>query len=120
MGYDLRLKDPKTGETIEGKELRYDLGNMTALDGVRELTFHITYNYYGQFREALGEPGLWQLDGMTGRESEPLLLAAAGKLTDEGWDIDDYWEPTDWNAKRALHALIKLAREAPDGVWEVT
>jgi hypothetical protein len=53
---------------------------------------------------------------MTGAESIPVLQAAADQL---GNDIDeDYWKPTEGNAKAALLQLIALAKMRPDGVWE--
>jgi hypothetical protein len=30
---------------------------------------------------------------------------------------DNYWEPTEGNAKRALVQLLALAQMRPDGVW---
>lgn len=33
-------------------------------------------------------------------------------------DVDDnYWEPTEGNAKRALAGLLAFAQMRPDGVW---
>jgi len=53
---------------------------------------------------------------MSGAESIPILRAAADKLGDDVHD--DYWQPTEGNAKRALFGLIALAQLRPDGVWK--
>ena len=38
-----------------------------------------------------------------------------------GNDVDDnYWEPTEGNAKKALYGLLALAKLRPDGVWEIS
>ena len=35
-----------------------------------------------------------------------------------GDDVDDdYWKPTEGNAKRALYGLLAMAQMRPDGVW---
>jgi hypothetical protein len=52
---------------------------------------------------------------MTGADSIPILEKAIAQLGD---DVDeDYWEPTEGNAKRALSQLLALAKMRPDGVW---
>jgi hypothetical protein len=40
---------------------------------------------------------------------------AIAKLND---DVDqNYWKPTEGNAKKALTQLLALAKMRPDGVW---
>jgi hypothetical protein len=53
---------------------------------------------------------------MTGAESVVLLKSAIAQLGDDV--ADDYWEPTEGNAKRALTQLLALAQLRPDGVWD--
>jgi len=52
---------------------------------------------------------------MSGAESIPVLKSAAEKLGDDV--SDNYWEPTEGNAKTALLQLIALAQLRPDGIW---
>jgi len=41
------------------------------------------------------------------------------QLKQLGDDIsDDYWEPTEGNAKHALRGLLAFAKAAPHGIWE--
>jgi hypothetical protein len=53
---------------------------------------------------------------MTGADSIPVLQVAADWLDDDL--SENYWEPTEGNAKKALLQLIALAKMRPDGVWE--
>ena len=51
-----------------------------------------------------------------GAETIPLLKAAVEQL---GTDVDDdYWRPTEGNARRALCGLLAFAQMRPDGVWK--
>ena len=53
---------------------------------------------------------------MTGADSIPVLEKVAAVLGDDV--ADDYWEPTEGNAKKPLLQLIAMAKMRPDGVWE--
>lgn len=76
----------------------------------------LSSNYARHFKRVLGEKGIRAIYGMTGAESIPVLEDAASKLADDV--SDDYWEPTEGNAKRALLQLAALARMRPDGIWD--
>ena len=91
-------------------------GGMYAVGGTSEAWLNITYNYASHFYRVLGDKGIRTIYGMTGAESIPVLKAAADQLNDDV--SEDYWEPTEGNAKRALFGLIALAQLRPDGVWE--
>ena len=74
MGYSLWLKD-KRGNICQGKENRYNLGNMLAIGGTKEMSFNITYNYSHYYYEVEGfeDNGIREIYGLTGKESLPLL-----------------------------------------------
>lgn len=115
MSYDLQLEDPVTGDVLHTDEVHLVRGGTYAVGGTTELSFNVTYNYAPHFYRTMGEKGLRSLYGMTGAESLEVISKAAEQLSD---DVDDnYWEPTEGNAKRALHGLLALARLRPDGVW---
>ena len=104
MSYDIRLLD--TTHDIKGGT--YIPG------GTNAAWLNVTYNYSRHF-ERVGRKGIRSIYGKTGAESIPLLKKAAASLGD---DIDEnYWEPTEGNAKRALLGLLDFARMRPDGVW---
>jgi hypothetical protein len=66
----------------------------------------------------LGEGGIRGIYGKTAGESIPILEEAAQKLRAESFS-EDYWEPTEGNARKALLDLQVLAKMAPpDAVWE--
>jgi len=94
MSYDIYLKDA--------------VGDITA-------ELNITYNYAKHYR-MLGEKGIREIYGKTGAQSIPMLKNAISVLGDDVHD--NYWEPTEGNAKRALMQLLELAQMRPDGVWK--
>ena len=116
MSYDISLCDPVTHETLLVDHPHQIRGGTYAMHGTQEAWLNITWNYGPHFRRILGEKGIRAIYGMTGAESIPVLKAAADQLSDDV--ADDYWEPTEGNAKRALFGLIALAQLRPDGVWE--
>ncbi len=115
MSYDIYLTDPVTKQTLE-LDAPHDMrGGTYCLGGTTEAHLNVTYNYYPHFL-SIGEKGIRTIYGMTGAESIPLLQKAAEALANDVHD--DYWKPTQGNAKRALLQLIALAKLRPAGVWD--
>jgi len=115
MSYDIYLKDPVTRETLLLDSPHHMRGGTYQIGGCRNAHLNVTYNYYPHFK-SIGEEGIRTIYGMTGAQSIPVLRACADKLGD---DVDDdYWKPTEGNAKKALLQLIALAEMRPDGVWD--
>jgi hypothetical protein len=116
MSYDLSLRDPVSGEELELDEPHFMRGGTYCVSGDRALALNITYNYYPCFWWSIGENGIRTIYGMSGAASIPVLQKAISLLGD---DVDeDYWKPTQGNAKRALCQLVALAMMRPDGVWD--
>lgn len=115
MSYDIQLNHPVTGKVLHLDTPHQMRGGTYAVGGTTELSLNVTYNYYQHFERVLGNLGIRTIYGMTGAESIPLLTEAADKLKDDV--ADDYWQPTEGNAKTALLQLIALAKMRPDGVW---
>lgn len=116
MSYDIRLIDPITKETLELEEPHNLRGGTYALGGTPEAWLNITYNYSDHFYRVLGEEGIRGIYGMTGKDSIPILVDAIHRLKDDA--SDDYWEPTEGNARQALINLHALAVMFPNGVWD--
>lgn len=116
MSYDVTLVDPVTGDVLELDEAHRLRGGTYAIGGTTLCELNVTYNYARHFHP-LGEHGLRSLDGKPAAETLPALDALIGMLANDA--DDDYWAPTEGNAKRALCALRSLARLRPDGVWRV-
>jgi len=115
MSYDIELQDPKTGEVLLSEQKHNLKGGTYIVGGTSKLWLNVTYNYAPHFRAVLGENGIRSLYGMTGEQSIPVLKKAISCL-DVGKD-EDYWSPTEGNARKALIDLLELARIRPDGVW---
>ena len=116
MSYDICLRDPVTHLTIELDEPHRMRGGTYTVGGTTDAWINVTYNYARHFERVLGERGIRSIYGMTGAESIPVLEYAASRLADDV--SDDYWEPTEGNAKRALLQLAALARMRPYGIWD--
>lgn len=118
MSYDVALKDPKTGRTIEVPEKHSIRGGTYAAGGTNELWLNVTYNYGHIYRrpDVLGDNGIRTIYGMTGRESVPVLQKAINTLGDN--TNPDYWMATDGNAKAPLQQLLEMANMRPDGIWD--
>lgn len=116
MSYDIKLKHPVTGKTLKADKAHHMKGGTFVLGGTEEMWLNVTYNYGSIFRRVLGPEGIRTIYGMTGAQAIPLLNEAASKL---GNDVnDDYWEPTEGNAKAALLSLAAMAQMRPDGVFD--
>jgi hypothetical protein len=101
-------------------------GGTYCVGGCDTASINITYNYSPHFYRVIQaiDPesnddakrgGIRSIYGMTGAESIPVLEKAIAQL---GNDVhEDYWEPTEGNAKLALMQCLALAKMRPDGVW---
>lgn len=116
MSYDIDLCDPVSGEVLHLDHVHHMTGGTYAIGGTTELSLNVTYNYAKHFIRVLGQKGIREIYGRTGAESIPVLKDAISSLAD---DVDDdYWEPTEGNAKASLLKLLAMAQLRPDGVWK--
>jgi hypothetical protein len=101
-------------------------GGTFCVGGCTTAWINITYNYSPHFYRVIPatDPesdedakrgGIRSLYGLTGAESIPILEKAVAQLGDDVHE--DYWEPTEGNAKQALLQCLALAKMRPDGVW---
>jgi hypothetical protein len=116
MSYDIYLNDPVTGKTLQADEPHQMKGGSYEMGGTRRMWLNVTYNYGKHFRRTMGADGIRTIYGKTGAESVPILKAAIESLGTDVHD-DDYWVPTEGNARRALTQLLAMAQMRPDGVW---
>ena len=116
MSYDIRLKDLVTKETLI-LDAPHDMrGGTYCIGGTDECWLNVTYNYSEHYYRVFGEKGIRSIYGMTGAESIPILKTAIEQLGDDV--SQNYWEPTEGNAKQALVQLLALAQLRPNGVWD--
>ncbi len=115
MSYDIELQDPITGRALELDSAHYMRGGTYAVGGTINAELNITYNYAKHYRRVLGGRGIREIYGKTGAESIQMLKDAISMLGDDVHD--NYWEPTEGNARHALTQLLALAQMRPDGVW---
>ncbi len=118
MSYDIYLRDPVTAETIKCDSRHHIVGGTYQVGGASELWINVTYNYGKVYGRSFPDgAGIDWIDGKTGAEAIPVLRGIADRL---GNDVDDdYWKPTEGNAKRALLGLLAFATMRPDGVFGV-
>lgn len=115
MSYDISLCCPCCLETLKADDNHEITGGTYALGGTNELWLNVTYNYSQHYYRTMGEKGIRTIYGMTGKDSIPILEKAIADLGDE--IDDDYWKPTEGNAKKALVGLLTFAKLKPEGVW---
>lgn len=122
MSYDIDLLDPITKEIIEINDAHFLRGGTYKIDGSKELSLNITYNYSEILRQVIQpedtpseyKTGIRSLYGMTALETIPILEVAISHLKD---DVDeDYWKATEGNVKRALNNLLTMCKMRPDAI----
>lgn len=116
MSYDIELVDPVSKGRIVFDKPHEIRGGTYMMGGCSEAWLNVTYNYAPHYYRLLSaEKGIRILYDKTGADTIPLLEKAIAELGD---DVDDdYWEPTEGNAKRALCGLLAFAKIRPDGIW---
>jgi len=116
VSYDIELVDPITREVLLLDEPHHMRGGTFCVGGEQRAHLNVTYNYYIHFQTAFKDPrGIRSIYEMTGAESISVIRDAVTSLNT---DVDDdYWKPTEGNARRALTQLLALAQMRPDGVW---
>lgn len=122
MSYDIDLLDPITRNVIEIKDAHFLRGGTYKMGGSTELSLNVTYNY-SQFLHQVIQPestpskdksGIRSIYGMTALEAIPILETAISNLKDDV--VDDYWQPTEGNTKRALNNLLTMCKMRPDAI----
>lgn len=117
MSYDIFLRDPVSKEVLHSKAPHFMQGGTYVVGGTDELWLNVTYNYGDIFCSVMGKDGIHIIEGKTGAQTIPIFKSAIAKLND---DVDDdYWKPTEGNAKRPLYQLLAFAEMRPDGIWEI-
>lgn len=117
MSYDIDLCCPVSGKVIELDAPHHMRGGTYCLGGTPELSLNVTYNYAPFFFKLIdSEQGIRWLYGKNGAQTMEKLKDAIAHLGD---DLDDdYWKPTEGNAKAALIQLLTMAQMRPDGIWK--
>ena len=103
MSYDISI----IGDDVFSPIVHHVKGGTYAVGGTSSLEFNITFNYSQAFQKAFrDEEGIKVLDGMACMEAIPLIVEAMKRLGDD--ETDNYWDPTEGNAKRALEGLLHI------------
>ena len=124
MSWDFNLCDPVTKKVLETEQKHEIKGGTYCVGGTTEMNLNVTFNYSDIINEKMKKLRIgdkheyvYYLNGKTGAETIEPLKKIIASLKD---DVDeDYWKPTEGNAKRALCGLLAFAQMRPDGVWRV-
>lgn len=117
MSYDIQLLDPDTGKVIALDPPHQMKGGTYQVGGETTASLNITYNYAKHFYKHIDtEEGIRSLYGLTGAVALSILTKVIDKLQDD--DSDDYWAPTEGNAKKALCNLKALCQMHPEGILQ--
>lgn len=115
MSYDIYIKD-RSGEVMRSDKPHFIRGGNYAKRGTTMAWLNITYNYAPIFREHFGPKGIRWLYGQRVTDTIPALTEIIDTLKDD--NDDNYWNPTEGNARLALINLRTLAGMFPEGVWD--
>lgn len=96
-------------------------GGYYVMGGTIDAWLSITCNYDPIFQRVFGDVGIRRLYGLTAKESLAVLDSAVATLPAVPRE-DDYWRPSEGNARAALLDLRALAEQAVkehkgDAVW---
>jgi hypothetical protein len=75
-----------------------------------------TYAEIADDRLAIHLQGIRSIYNRPAGETVESLRAAIDALADD--ECEDYWQPTEGNARRALVSLVRLAEMRPDAIWQ--
>ena len=122
MSYDINLLNPITKEVIEINDAHFLRGGTYKMGGSKELSLNITYNYSEILHHVIQpkqtpseyKTGIRSLYGLTALEAIPILEVAISNLKDNV--VNDYWQPTEGNTKRALNNLLTMCKMRPDAI----
>lgn len=115
MSYDLWIVDEE-GNHMDAPIVHHQKGGTYVLGGTPSLEINVTFNYSNAFAKAFGDGrGIKLLDGMKAIDSIPLIVSAMKRLGDD--ETQNYWDPTEGNAKRALESVLHIAALGCDGYW---
>jgi len=118
MSWDVYVVCSRCKEPIHFDEPHEFKGGTYPIGGTYEATLNITYNYSKHYYATMGEGGLRGLDGQTVAATMDVLAKAIDALDQDV--SDDYWEPTQGNARLALMQLRSIAERCPpDSLWVV-
>lgn len=128
MGYSIYIVDRETKKRIDldnypkfnGMRIN-DYGSTYCPNGRTDLANDITYNYYPIFKKLFGTDSIRAIYGKPLAESKVIIRNALSVLTNgplehpdewnyDNWleSINDYWECTVENVKKALKQLLYL------------
>lgn len=110
MSYNISLVDGDG--TVALREVHQHVGGTYAIGGTNLCELNVTYNYGPHMHRVMRveTTGLRSLRGMTAVDSVPFLEAAIPQLKTDV--ADDYWAPTEGNARVTLESLLDLAKQA--------
>ncbi len=115
MSYDVSLHCPCCTQVVRVEP--HTEGGTYELGGSDRAALNVTYNYAPHFRRWIDPEGLCWLDGKTAEFTLTRLLNAVQDL--KGERGEDYWAPTEGNARHALSILVGWARLHPKAYWSV-
>ena len=120
MSWCFEFCDPVTNEVLKTEEKHFMFGGGTVcVGGTNDMSLDVTFNYSDIINKVINSNDTYAylLNEKNGAEAIPILKRVISKLGD---DVDDdYWTPTEGNAKRALCQLLAFAQMRPDAVIHV-
>ena len=109
MSWWVSITDPETDQYMVVKP--FSEGGTYDMGGSSDADLNITYNYSPHYYRVLDlEDGLRGLNGKDAAFALPVLRKGIESLEEDV--ADDYWAPTEGNARRALVTLAEWCQQA--------
>lgn len=120
MSYDIRIINAN-GDHVQLKDRHTLIGGTFALGGTVDAWLNVTYNYADLFYKYVDETqGIRAIYGKSVQDADKILAKAIEGIEKDHPEVfedfppgsEDYWEPTPFNAIKALRNLKKLGEMA--------
>lgn len=114
MSYDIRMNCDHCNTIVSVEP--FQEGGTQPIGGTDQACLNVTYNYSSHYRRLIdsGEGIRW-LYGKQGKDCIGRLREAISQLKDD--ESDNYWDPTEGNAKAPLKRLLCWAEQHPTAIF---
>ena len=115
MSYDVDLICKSCNQIVRVE--KHTEGGTHAMDGSKDASLNVTYNYSEHLNAALGCSLSDALHDKKAKDCIKILEKAVNSLGTKR--SNDYWESTEGNAGHALNILLGWAKQHPNATFNV-
>ena len=117
MGYTVELLHATTQEPVLVPYHNIGSNVLVTNATMFDASTSVSYNYRPYLIKSIGNSGIYELDGKTGKATIKTLKRAIEAL---GNQRNTYWEPLEGDCKVILEVLLEWAVEHKNAVWRIS